>query len=293
MKILDYAGGGGGSSPATPGQSSDSNADISSPYFAPNLFYINDAESTVKIRVRTKSPLGRTFVDGKEVPTKPGRTFIDGVEVDPTYSYSLEAFDDPKASIEMGKIAQSFSEADPSQITQYQQQLLAGHFYDSSYYGNSPPPIAFGQADDGTRKAFANALREAASSNGKASVDDVIFNHVKALAKISSELKPPKLTNPEDIKANAQTIAPNLTGRRLDDATLNQLTGRAEGLAQAQYTASNGQSAYYNSSPSQAWLEEQIRQLKPADTQAFQTAGNTGELLKLLDSNGLFSAYHA
>jgi hypothetical protein len=194
----------------------------------------------------------------------------------------------------MNEQAQAFAgAAGTPMLSQYQQELFAAHFYDDKYYGTNAPPITWGAADEATRNAFGKALEEAASSNGKYTVDDIIEMHAQqAKAMSGKKAKPPKLSNPEDVKANAQSVAPNVIGKRLDDATLNALVGKAEEMAQQQYTASDGQSAYYSSSPSQAWLGEQIRQLQPQTTAAFQTAGNVGSFLKMVDANGVFSAYH-
>jgi len=178
---------------------------------------------------------------------------------------------------------------DRKAIIEIQKKLYTGGFYSSDYYkqqGGRKIP-SFGNIDADTMNAYGDAVRETARRGGAMTLDEVLDAHAANNVLASQTAKAPRLTNPESVKASAQQIAPKVVGKRLDDDTLNQLAARAESAALSDYVDSQGQSQYYqNSTNSEAFLEEQIRQLMPETVKAYQTFNNMSALSSFLNGSG-------
>lgn len=180
---------------------------------------------------------------------------------------------------------------DPNKFKQLQTKLYAGGFYDGILDTSKGELPAFGRLDKKTIQALHDAVVEAAATPGS-SVDDILSQAANDAKGNAASSKPKRLTNPDVVKANAESVAQQLTGRRLDPTVSGEIEKRAESLAQQSYTDSNGQVQYYGGSPNDAWLQDQIRQLMPNSVGAYQSAGNMKSLISLIDTQGLFSAYH-
>lgn len=172
--------------------------------------------------------------------------------------------------------AQSSNAQDRQQFLDLQNKLeSAGLLLKGKYIRGMP--------DDPTQQGLQSAL-VLADRTGQ-TLDEVLqqtAGSADANAAAAAKIKPSRLTNPADVAANAQKTAYGVIGKALDPGAVAQIQGNAEQMAQQQYTDSDGNSAYYSSSPSEAWLEQQIQQLMPQTTKAYSEFQGIGGVQTLL-----------
>lgn len=127
----------------------------------------------------------------------------------------------PGVQSTLTEVLQGFYGMDPSALANLQQQLWAGNFYSSSYYGKTPKPPQFGTPDDDSYAAFKSAAVQAARSGTP--LPDLLDRAVQSNAALGgpgggSAKTPKTLTHPDDLRAVIRNVATNVIGRRPDAA---------------------------------------------------------------------------
>lgn len=147
---------------------------------------------------------------------------IRGAVLPSNYAPSGIAPVQPSVQSTLTEVLQGFYGMDPSALANLQQQLWAGGYYASSYYGKTPKPPQFGTPDDDSYAAFKSAAVQAARSG--AALPDVLDQALKSNAAnggpggsgtgTSGGAK--TLTHPDDLRAVLRTVAQQVIGRRPD-----------------------------------------------------------------------------
>lgn len=196
-------------------------------------------------------------------------------------------------------VSSSFVEAmdrlygfDDEELPKLQQLLLAGGFYDRSYYaGKRPDAVQFGIADDDTENAWRRALERAAKS--KKSIWDVLGDAAKTGGPYGQEgeqVETPTFTrsNPDDLRAVAQAVGRKLLGREPGpdefdvDAFIREYQQSEVGFQRAAY---EGGTVTRPASPEVA-AERDIRAAAPTEALAHDYAAGTMESFLSLIGGG-------
>jgi len=195
--------------------------------------------------------------------------------------------------------AQGFYRLPEDQVAELQAKLLAGGFYDDSYYTATGKKPQFGVADDDSYAAYKRALTRTARS-GKA-LTEVLDEAVTAggAEKAEQQRQPliVQLTSPTDLRRIYQAAAVALTGSRDmdEDRVAKFIADQQEAERQAQQTMYSaggsglpgGPGGTVTEPPSpQAAAEATIRATQPTTVGGHDIAGQFDSFLSILAGIG-------
>lgn len=190
----------------------------------------------------------------------------------------------PSAESTLTDTLQGFYGMDPAALTNLQQQLWAGGYYASSYYGKTPKPPQFGTPDDDSFSAFKSAAVQAARSGQP--LDQLIDTAVKANSvnggpggAAASQRAPlvTQLPNPDDLRAVITDSARRILGHRVSEDVIQGIIAGYQQQAQVEqqdtYNAQPGGGVVTQAATPANYVAAQLQAGNPTDAAAHRGLG--------------------